>query len=91
MTKAALARILTVVALLTSGWALLGGSIAPFGADGLGAFVLLVAAGIASFAALIIAACQPRQVVTVGIAGLLSLGHIALWLWIAVISFSGGV
>jgi hypothetical protein len=91
MSKIAFARILTLVALLTSGWMLLAGIIAPFGAVGVGAFVLLVTAGIASFAAVIIAARQPRQVVILGITCLLSLGHILLWLWIALISFSGGV
>jgi hypothetical protein len=90
MSKATVATILMLVALLASGWALLVGILAPFGAVGLGAFVVFVAGGIASLGAAIVAARQPRQVVILGIASLLSLGHIFLWSWIALIS-SGGV
>lgn len=91
MRKAAFARILMAVALLTSGWSLMIGTIAPFGAVGFGSLVVLVTAGVTSFAAVIVAVRHPRQFVVLGISGLLSLGHIVIWSWIALISFAGGI
>ena len=91
MSKATVATILMLVALLASGWAVLVGIVAPFGAVGLGEFVFFATGGIASLGATIVAARQPRQVVILAITCLLSLGHIFLWSWIALISFAGGV
>ena len=89
MSKTTVAAILMLVALLASGWALVVGILAPFGAAGLGAFIVFMTGGIASLAAAIVAACQPRQVVILGITLLLSLGHVFFWSWIALISFVG--
>jgi hypothetical protein len=86
MSKNTVAAILMVVALVASGFAFVVGILAPFGAIGLGAFIVFVTGGIASLAAAIVAACRPRQVVILAITFLLSLGHIFLWFWIAVIS-----
>jgi hypothetical protein len=90
MSKAKVATILLLVALLASGWTVLVGIVAPFGV-GLGEFVLFATGGIASLGAAIVAGRQPRQVVILAITCLLSLGHIFLWSWIALIAFAGGV
>jgi hypothetical protein len=91
MSTSALARLLTLIALLTSGWALLVGTLAPFGSVGLAGFVVVAASGITSFAAVLVASRQPRHFITLGIACLLSLAHITLWSWVAVIAVSGGI
>jgi len=89
MSKATIATILMLAGLLASGSAVLVGFLAPFGAVGSGAFVVFVAGAIASLGAVIVAARRPRQVVILGIASVLGLAHIFLWLWIALISFAG--
>lgn len=90
MSKSTVAIILMLVALLGSAWTLLVGILAPFGSVGFGAFVIFATGGIASLAAAIISARQPRQVVILGVMCLLILGHLVLWCWIALIAFNGG-
>ena len=90
MSKARVATILMLIALLASSWAVLVGIVAPFGV-GFGEFVLFATGGVASLGAAIVASRQPRQVVIFGITCLLSLGHVFLWSWVALISFAGGI
>ena len=91
MSKATLAIILMLVALLASVWSLLLGIIAPFGAVGSCAFVVVAMGGVASLAAGVLSARQPRQIVILGIACLLIAGHVFLWCWVGLIALRGGI
>ena len=89
MSKATISTVLVLVALCASGWAVLLGTVAPYGDNGAGAFAVFAAAGIASLAAATIAFRQPCQFVVMSIASVLAVGHIFLWCWIALIAFKG--
>ncbi|HJT18102.1 MAG TPA: hypothetical protein VJ853_11965 [Thermoanaerobaculia bacterium] len=84
MSKRNLARLLLFVASATTGCA------AVLSSDTrLFSFVMIVAAGLLSLLALIVALRKPRQPIVGSLAALLTLVHVGFWVWIEVIHFTG--
>jgi hypothetical protein len=88
MSKGAFARVVTLLAILTSAWTLLVAI--PAGLGRMSDFAIGVTSGIASLAAAILAGLKPRQIRILWITIPLTVGHIFVWLWVALIAVSGG-
>jgi hypothetical protein len=89
MNKRTAATLAFVVALTASAWPLVVERMAPFG-TGLPMFALWIVGGAASFAAVVFAARQPRQLGLLAAASVVAVSHVAIWSWIAVIAITGG-
>ena len=89
MSKRKFAGMLFVVALVATAWPLVVGRIAPFG-SGAPMVVVSLFGAIASFAAVVFAWRQPRQLGLATAASVVVLGNLFMWSWVAVLAIAGG-